>query len=458
MEDRARRALDGLREFYAARCGERQATDSKAPDGCSAMSPRPCPPTARSCGSTSVDPAAVRLRDFASTAADQGRLPPQAIRCPTCAAADGWTACDMVAVSSGSTGQPTFWPRSVADELAVARRFEQAVHDSFRADERRTLAVVCFALGTWVGGMYTAACCRHLAAKGYPITVVDARATTSTEILRVVQRARAALRADRAAGLSAVPEGRRSTPGWPRGVDWPPYAVQAGAGRRGVQRGVAHAGRRARRDRRPVPRLGVAVRHRRRGRARQRDAAERRIRRFLAARPEAARELFGESRLPTLVQYDPASRFFETHDGTLLFSGDNGIPLIRYHIADDGRPDRATATMLAFCRRHGFDPVAEPRARRTAASGRCRSCRCSGASHFTVSYFGANIYPENVTVGLEQPAISDWVTGKFVLQVRRGRRPQPLAVDRRRARRPARRPTPARAAPSPSRSARSCCG
>jgi len=40
-----------------------------------------------------------------------------------------------------------------------------------------------------------------------------------------------------------------------------------------------------------------------------------------------------------------------------------------------------------------------------------------GRSYFTVSYFGANVYPENVTVGLEQPAVSGWVTGKFVLEV-----------------------------------------
>jgi hypothetical protein len=38
---------------------------------------------------------------------------------------------------------------------------------------------------------------------------------------------------------------------------------------------------------------------------------------------------FRDSRLPILVQYDPGSRYFESHDGTLLFSGDNGIPLIR---------------------------------------------------------------------------------------------------------------------------------
>ena len=37
-------------------------------------------------------------------------------------------------------------------------------------------------------------------------------------------------------------------------------------------------------------------------------------------------------------------------------------------------------------------------------------------THFTISYFGANIYPENVTIGLEQPVIKEWVTGKFVLE------------------------------------------
>lgn len=92
----------------------------------------------------------------------------------------------MLAVSSGSSGSPTIWPRTVFDELPVALRFEQVFRGSFRADERRTLAVVCFPLGSWVGGIYTTSCCRHLAAKGYPITVV-APGNNVAEILRVVR-------------------------------------------------------------------------------------------------------------------------------------------------------------------------------------------------------------------------------------------------------------------------------
>jgi len=59
-------------------------------------------------------------------------------------------------------------------------------------------------------------------------------------------------------------------------------------------------------------------------------------RRFSSHTPEPAPVLFGSARLPTLVQYDPTNRSAEVQDGTRLFSGDSGIPLIRDHIADHG--------------------------------------------------------------------------------------------------------------------------
>jgi phenylacetate-CoA ligase len=137
------------------------------------------------------------------------------------------------------------------------------------------------------------------------------------------------------------------------------------------------------------------------------------IRRFLAARPDAARAIFGQDRLPTLVQYDPMSRFFEQREGKLLFSGGNGIPLVRYGILDSGGLLTFQA-MLEALAAFGFDP-------RDELSG-FRGVRALpfvwvfGRSDFTVSYFGANIYPENVTVGLERPFVREWVTGKFVLE------------------------------------------
>lgn len=322
-------------------------------------------------------------------------------------------SCDMVAVSSGSTGQPTIWPRSVADELVIARRFEQVLRDSFRADERRTLAVVCFALGTWVGGMFTANCCRHLAMRGYPLTVVTP-GNNVAEILRVVERLGADF--DQIVLLGYPPFLKDAIDaGAAHRIDWARYKpklVMAGevfseewrtlVGQRSGSTqpcfdsaslyGTADAGVLGN----ETP-LSVS------------------IRRFLATQPDAARELFGESRLPTLVQYDPRVRFFEAVDGTLLFSGDNGIPLVRYHIADSGGLIDYQR-MLAFLGRHGFDPLAEIRAVSDRGIRPLPFAYVFGRADFTISYFGANVYPENVTVGLEQPPIDQWVTGKFVMQ------------------------------------------
>jgi len=312
--------------------------------------------------------------------------------------------CDMIAVSSGSSGHPTVWPRSLVDELAIARRFEQVFRDGFKAHERSTLAVICFPLGTWVGGLFTLACTRHLAAKGYPITAV-APGNNKAEILRVLPEL--ADHFDQVVLLGYPPFVKDVIDtGLAAGFDWSRHNVKlvlAGEVFSEEWRDLV-----ARRAGITTPTTDSASLY---GTA---DAGvlgnetplSVQIRRFLAANPDLARELFGDSRLPTLVQYDPTSRYFETHNGTLLFTGDNGIPLIRYHIADNGGTLTNTE-MLDFCTTNGFTPT---------TNNDLPFVYVFGRSLFTVSYFGANIYPENVTVGLEQPGISDWTTGKFVLE------------------------------------------
>jgi phenylacetate-CoA ligase len=266
------------------------------------------------------------------------------------------STCDMLAVSSGSTGTPTCWPRRISDELEIAARFEYIFRESFQADRRSTLAVICFALGTWVGGMYTAACCRWLASKGYPIAVITP-GNNKTEILRVIQALGSQFEQTVLLGYPPFLKDVVDT-GIQQGVPWSNYAVKwvmAGevvseewrslVGQRlgsidycydsASLFGTADAGVLGH----ETP-LSICVR------------------RFLAAHPDAARQLFGESRLPTLVQYDPTSRWFEVHEGTLVFSGDGGVPLIRYHLADTGGIITYEA-MLQFLKEWGFDPLAE---------------------------------------------------------------------------------------------------
>ncbi|MDD5266280.1 MAG: phenylacetate--CoA ligase family protein [Methylococcales bacterium] len=323
---------------------------------------------------------------------------------------------DRVAVSSGSTGQPAFWPRSVSHELDVAVRFEQVFYDSFLAHERSTLAVVCFALGNWVGGLYTTSCCWHLARKGYPLMVATP-GNNKAEIFRVVRELAPHFEQTVLLGYPPFIKDVIDA-GAAEGIDWPIYKPK-----------LVFAGEVFSEEWRSLmgQRIGSA--------SPCFDSASLygtadggvlgnetpfsiAIRRWLAEHPEAARTLFGESRLPTLVQYDPTSRFFEMHEGTLVVSGENSVPLVRYHIADKGGV-LSYDEMWTFLNGQGIHSVSQLGLNKDFEPRNLPFVFVFGRADFTVSYYGANIYPENVTVGLEQPEIMAWVTGKFVLETQK---------------------------------------
>jgi phenylacetate-CoA ligase len=321
--------------------------------------------------------------------------------------------CDMLAVSSGSTGEPAVWPRFVSDELGTAFRFEQVLRDAFFAHERRTLAVICFALGSWVGGMYTTACLRHVAAKGYPLTLVTP-GNQKVEILRALRALSPSFEQIVLCGYppflkDVIDSGRAD------GFDWqaqPVKLLMAGEVFSEEWRSIVCDRLGAR-----EPELSTASLY---GTADGGVLANETplsilLRRELSRSPELGRELFGESRLPTLCQYDPLHRYFEADAGDLLFSGDGGIPLLRYKILDRGGI-------------HGFEAFTarlEARAADACASLAARGVpgrplpfvHVFGRSNFALSFYGANVYPENVAVGIEQPELLSALSGKFVLQI-----------------------------------------
>jgi phenylacetate-CoA ligase len=318
---------------------------------------------------------------------------------------------DFLAVSSGSTGEPAVWPRFVSDELGTAARFEQVLGDAFDARSRRTLGVVCFALGSWVGGMYTTAACRHVAAKGYPLTLVTP-GNNPSEILRAVRALAPYFEQTVLFGyppfLKDVIDAGRAD-----GLDWPKChlrLVTAGEVFSETWRTLV-----AERAGIGAPARDIASLY---GTAdggvlANETALSSTLRGFFAAHPAAAHELFGEPRLPTLCQYDPLHRYFEVDQGELLFTGDGGVPLVRYRILDRGGVVPYN-TMLDFARRHGF----EPKPPLGAAPARALPfVFVFGRTGFAVSYYGANVYPENVAPALEGTAIAAHVSGKFVLEL-----------------------------------------
>jgi phenylacetate-CoA ligase len=416
-----RRALDSLQQFVRTSLGPEPNQDIDAVAEAAVLqlfttAATTVPAYAAFLSEHGVDPRGVRTMDdfrLLPLVTRQGymrRFPlPQRCR------GGDLAACDMMAVSSGSTGEATFWPRTLADECAVASRFELVFGDAFEADHKRTLAVVCFPLGTWVGGMFTASCCRHLASKGYRVTTVTP-GNQRAEIFRVVNALGPMFGQTVLLGYPPFVKDVIDA-GLAECVPWASLRVKlvlAGevfseswrelvSERAGMTRilfdsaslyGTADAGV-----------LGCET------------PVSIAIRRFLADRVDATRALFRQSRLPTLVQFDPRERFLEEHEGTLVVSADTALPLVRYHIADDGGviPYRQMMTRL---RDLGFDAEAEARAAGARAIRSLPFAYVFGRSHFAVSFYGANVFPEVVSMALERAELRAQFTGKFVMQVR----------------------------------------
>lgn len=81
--------------------------------------------------------------------------------------------CHLIGASSGfSRSGSLFWPKRPEDEGDYVAAIGQMLATHYGIDHKRTLALVCLAFGTWIGGIQIAAAVRALAATGrYPLTV-----------------------------------------------------------------------------------------------------------------------------------------------------------------------------------------------------------------------------------------------------------------------------------------------
>jgi phenylacetate-CoA ligase len=126
------------------------------------------------------------------------------------------------------------------------------------------------------------------------------------------------------------------------------------------------------------------------------------LRRQAATRPELALALFGRTdRLPMVFQYDPCDYFVETvtseagaSELVVTVTRPMLSPRIRYNVGDEGGTV-TFATATEACRAVGLDP-----SQAEARPFRLPFLFVHGRSDQTLSFMGANLYPEDVAAGI----------------------------------------------------------
>jgi phenylacetate-CoA ligase len=139
-----------------------------------------------------------------------------------------------------------------------------------------------------------------------------------------------------------------------------------------------------------------------------------------AANPELQRALFGnDSRLPMLFQYNPLDYYVETNEAGELIITVNRLsllsPRIRYNIHDAGGVV-SFARLLATMRDFGLDPI-HACSMPGRPNFRLPFLYLFGRSDSTMSYMGANIYPEDVEQALFANADDARRLGAYCLEL-----------------------------------------
>lgn len=363
------------------------------------------PAYAKFLGEHGVDPAAIR------TPAEFAALPPvtkdnyfQAYRRNDLLAGGDIGVAGIWSSSSGSTGRPGYWAR---DEIAHAQGvvLHGRILRQFGAHRRRTLVVVAFAMGNWIGGTYTMRSVEGLAARGYPVSVVapgQNLETVRADIAelgpyyeQVVLAGYPPFVRDVLDGagpevlgqdLKLLLAGENITESWRDRV----LELMGKPGRAEdtcLVYGTADAGMMGHETPTTIA-----------------------LRRLAEVDPRLRQRLFADAAVtPTLVEYDPRYRYTETDQaGRLLFTVANAMPLVRYRINDEG--EVRTAAGLA-------DEL-----RRAGHGLRLRTCSPSsaflvlrGRPDVAATFYAVKIRPDGIRAALADPRVQADLTGKFVL-------------------------------------------
>jgi len=324
----------------------------------------------------------------------------------------------MISTSSGTTGAPHYWPRSMRHDLDGAAVHEFFLTSIFGIGKRPTLFVNGFAMGNWIAGTFTYMSTTLVSWKGYPVTVMTPgydRDAIVRILMEVAPRFAQVIITGHTPFLKEVVEvmhesglhkrvsckllgtGQGVTEGWrdyiiKRTGSTDPYRTfinlygSADASLMGFETPVS-----------------IAVRK--------------------AVSMTGDESVFGESRLPSLYQYDPRSTFFEVEAGELCITKDSGAPLIRYNIHDTGGT-RSYPQMRGLLQ--SDDITRQTR----AYPWQLPFVYLFGREKFMVKVYGANIYTEHVARVLDHERLMGMITGRFALVMAEDGRNNPTLLVR----------------------------
>lgn len=322
-----------------------------------------------------------------------------------------------ISSTSGSTGEPFFFPREDTQDQQYAILAELYLRTNFQIDKKSTLYIVGFPMGQWIGGVFTYEALKIVAERGrYPLSVITP-GINSQEIIKIVKKLGPQF--DQIIIGSYGPFLKDTLDeGDQQKLNWKEYNVgfifsaevfsevfrDYVAKKVGLKNIFTHT-----LNHYGTVDLGTM-------------AYETPI--SILARRKAVKDkkifqsLFGNIfRLPTLTQYFPDQFFFEDVGGSLLCSAFSGLPLVRYDLKDRGGVISFSELKAKFAE-HGTDLDTEAKVAGVDKTiWQLPFVYVYERSDLSISFYAFQIYPETIRKVVQSPRFQNYLTGRFTMMV-----------------------------------------
>lgn len=324
----------------------------------------------------------------------------------------------IISTSSGTTGQPHFWPRNLQAEIEGAYAHEFLLKEFFHIDKKDTLFVNGFAMGNWIAGTFTQSCVQLLSWKGYKVSVMSPGYNLEsvcevvekmkdyyqqiiicghTPFLKEVIEALSEHMFDwKKNSVSLLGTGQAVTENWRKYIE-DILCIQPNINRFFNLYGSADAAL-----------MGFET---------PQSIA---LRSYFALHSEKSQSVFASNRLPSLYNYDPRLTYFETEEGELLITKNSGCPLVRYNIHDQG----------GIIESSKMEQYSQDSKVLQNAVQALPYVFLFGRDKFMVKLYGANIYSEHAQHALSHTLLQKHITGRYLMEVAETKEKNPQLIIR----------------------------
>lgn len=322
----------------------------------------------------------------------------------------------VVSTTSGSTGEPFYFPRTGLQDEFYAVTAELYLRENFRIQDRTTLYVNAFAMGAWIGGVFTYEAIHRVAQKGYPISTI----TPGVNKAEVINSVRKLGKHFDQVIIGCYPPMLRDIIdlGIKEGLDWGDYNLGVVFSAEGFSEEfrdyIAERGQLDDIYKSTLNHYGTVDL----GTMSHETPLSILLRRQALVDKQLFKGLFGDiNKQPTVTQFLPEMFYFEADDGRVVCSGYSGLPLVRYDLKDRGGVLKLTDVEQIYVN-NGMDLGAElKKAGIGDTSWNLPLVYLYERSDFSVAFIGAQIYPEEVKRVLMHREFRDQLTGKLTLEV-----------------------------------------